>query len=288
MTGAIIAQANPVLETVDLAVQCRTASGKLDLLQGIHLRLEAGRVLGIVGESGSGKSLTCHAILGLLHRTQMQRSGQVRLQGQELTAYSERQMRRVRGAQIGTILQNPMNAFMPLHTIGTQFVQTLRTHDGTLSQRQALRIAVEGLDSMGLPHPQRLLRQYPFQLSGGMLQRIMIALSMCLKPKLLIADEPTTALDLVSQLQVLRALDRLRRECGTAILLVSHDLGVIAQMADDVAVMRHGRIVEQGSVHQLFDDPKHEYTRLLLDSRMTAYHPLEQEQEQEQGGKRDA
>ncbi len=272
MKSTTFVQDAPVLETEQLSVQYHTSSSnKLELLEGVNIRLEAGQVLGIVGESGSGKSLTCHAILGLLQRRGMKVSGQVRLSGQELTSYSERQMRRIRGAQIGTILQNPMNAFMPLHTIGSQFVQTLRTHNITLSRKQALMIATEGLEHIGLPNPQRLLGQYPFQLSGGMLQRIMIAMSMCLKPRLLIADEPTTALDLVSQLQVLRAVDRLKRECGTAILLVSHDLGVIAQMADHVAVMRQGVIIEQAGVHELFDHPQHEYTRLLLSARLPSF-----------------
>lgn len=179
---------------------------------------------------------------------------------------SGEEMRRIRGKDIGFIMQNPMNAFTPVYTIGSQFIETLRTHTG-MSKAVARERAIAALADMNLPEPAKLMKRYPFQLSGGMLQRVMIAISMCLRPALVIADEPTTALDVVNQLKVLQELDRLRTEYGTSILLISHDLGVISQMADEVAVMQKGRIVEQADVYQLFDQPQHEYTRMLLNAR---------------------
>ncbi|WP_046213192.1 ABC transporter ATP-binding protein [Paenibacillus wulumuqiensis] len=264
-----------VLEVRDLHIRLRTDNEPMTLLEPVNLTLAPGRVLGIVGESGSGKSLTCSAILQMLNPRRMDVSGTVRLQGRELNAMSAGEMQRIRGREIGCIMQNPMNAFTPVYTIGAQFVETLRTHTG-LSRRQAKEQAIAALTRMNLPEPASLMRKYPFQLSGGMLQRVMIAISMCLRPALLIADEPTTALDVVNQLQVLRELDRLRTECGTSILLISHDLGVISQLADEVAVMQKGRIVEQADVYQLFDQPVHEYTRLLLQTRP---HPLRQKED---------
>lgn len=264
-----------VLEVRDLHIRLRTDNEPVTLLEPVNLTLAPGRVLGIVGESGSGKSLTCSAILQLLDPRRIDVSGTVRLQGRELNATSDREMQRIRGKEIGCIMQNPMNAFTPVYTIGAQFVETLRTHTG-LSRRQAKEQAIAALTRMNLPEPASLMRKYPFQLSGGMLQRVMIAISMCLRPALLIADEPTTALDVVNQLRVLRELDRLRTECGTSILLISHDLGVISQLADEVAVMQKGRIVEQADVYELFDQPVHEYTRLLLQARP---HPLRKKED---------
>ncbi|WP_458119865.1 nickel import ATP-binding protein NikD [Paenibacillus sp. Z6-24] len=264
-----------VLEVRDLHIRLRTDNEPVTLLEPVNLTLAPGRVLGIVGESGSGKSLTCSAILQMLDPRRMDVSGTVRLQGRELNAMSAGEMQRIRGREIGCIMQNPMNAFTPVYTIGAQFVETLRTHTD-LSRRQAKEQAVAALTRMNLPEPASLMRKYPFQLSGGMLQRVMIAISMCLRPALLIADEPTTALDVVNQLRVLRELDRLRTECGTSILLISHDLGVISQLADEVAVMQKGRIVEQADVYELFDQPVHEYTRLLLQARP---HPLRQKED---------
>ncbi len=258
-----------VLEVEHLQVQLKSNAGLIPLLEPLHFKLQKGCILGIVGESGSGKSLTCHAILRLLQPRQMEWSGTVRLNGRDLGTLSDKEMRTIRGKEIGSIMQNPMNAFTPVYTIGSQFVETLRTHT-RISKQQAIQQAIEALASMNLPDPHKLLKKYPFQLSGGMLQRVMIAISMCLKPSLLIADEPTTALDVVNQLQVLRELDRLRYECGTSIVLVSHDLGVISQLADEVVVMYKGQIVEQGEVTQIFDQPQHEYTQMLLRSRPTA------------------
>ncbi|MNW29741.1 Oligopeptide transport ATP-binding protein OppD [compost metagenome] len=258
--------ASNVLEVRDLQVQLHNVDSPTTLLQSIHLDIGKGRVFGLVGESGSGKSITCNAILQLLDPQRMKATGSIRLNGRELSSLPSEEMRRIRGKEIGCIIQNPMNAFTPVYTIGSQFIETLRTHAG-LSKGQAKEQAIAALADMNLPEPAKLMRMYPFQLSGGMLQRVMIAVSMCLRPALVIADEPTTALDVVNQLRVLQALNRLRTEYGTSILLISHDLGVISQMADEVAVMQRGRIVEQASVHELFDQPKHEYTRMLLHAR---------------------
>ncbi|MBT2757567.1 nickel import ATP-binding protein NikD [Mesobacillus foraminis] len=236
------------------------------LVHDLHFEMKPGKVLGLVGESGSGKTITCMSVLQLLDRKTTSVEGSIRLQGRELNGLREEEMRNIRGKEIGFIMQNPMNAFSPVYTIGNQFIETIRTHSD-LSKKQAKELAVDSMEAVNLPDPSRLMRKYPFQLSGGMLQRVMIAISMCLRPSLVIADEPTTALDVTNQLQVLRQLDRLRSECGTSILLISHDLGVISELADEVAVMHKGRIVERADVFQLFDHPRHEYTKKLLHSR---------------------
>jgi nickel transport system ATP-binding protein len=175
-------------------------------------------------------------------------------------------MREIRGKDIAFIMQNPMNAFTPVFTIGNQFVETIRSHT-SLNKKQAKELAIDAMQNVNLPNPAKLLKSYPFQLSGGMLQRVMIAMAACLHPSVIIADEPTTALDVHNQLQVLRHLDKIRSEYGTSILLISHDLGVISEMADDVVVMQHGRIVETANVFELFDNPQHEYTKKLLNAR---------------------
>ncbi|OME92414.1 nickel import ATP-binding protein NikD [Paenibacillus amylolyticus] len=255
-----------VLEVRGLQVNLRTAEGSVPLLEPIDFELKKGRVFGLVGESGSGKTVTCNALLHLLDPRRMEVSGSIHLNGRELGSLSGEEMRRIRGKEIGFIMQNPMNAFTPVYTIGSQFIETLRTHTG-MSKAAARERAIAALADMNLPEPAKLMKRYPFQLSGGMLQRVMIAISMCLRPALVIADEPTTALDVVNQFKVLQELDRLRTEYGTSILLISHDLGVISQMADEVAVMQKGRIVEQADVYQLFDHPQHEYTQMLLNAR---------------------
>lgn len=261
-----MADAANVLEVRDLQVKLKTANGSVPLLDPVQLTLKKGQVFGLVGESGCGKTVTCNALLRLLHPRRMEVSGSVCLNGLELSTLPDEQMRRIRGKDIGFIMQNPMNAFTPVYTIGSQFIETLRTHT-QLSKVEAREQAIAALADMNLSEPAKLMKRYPFQLSGGQLQRVMIAVSMCLRPALVIADEPTTALDVVNQLNVLRELDRLRKEHGTSILLISHDLGVISQMADEVAVMQKGRIIEQADVYQLFDHPRHEYTRMLLNAR---------------------
>lgn len=256
-------QTSHVLQVKDLKVTVRTAQGNLPLVHDVNFELKPGRVLGLVGESGSGKTVTSLALMQMLDRKTTAIAGSIRLNTRELNGLKEDELRRIRGKEIALIMQNPMNAFSPVYTIGNQFIETIRTHM-KLSKKQATELAVSAMTDVNLSNPLSLLRQYPFELSGGMLQRVMIALTVCLKPSVIIADEPTTALDVTNQLQVLRQLDRVRQEHGTSILLVSHDLGVIAELADDVAVMQHGRIVEQADVFELFDNPKHTYTRTLL------------------------
>nr|WP_248924979.1 nickel import ATP-binding protein NikD [Paenibacillus hamazuiensis] len=257
-----------VLQVSCLHVKVKTAHGHLSLVKGVEFALKPGRVLGFVGESGSGKSVTSLSILQLLDRKSTVVEGSIQLNGRELNGLHAEEMRRIRGKEIALIMQNPMNAFSPVFTIGDQFVETIRTHTG-FGKKQAAELAADALHDVNLPDPAALMRRYPFELSGGMLQRVMIANAMCLQPSVLIADEPTTALDAANQLQVLRQLERIRSDYGTAILLISHDLGVISEMADEVAVMQQGRIVEKADVFELFDHPQHAYTKMLLDARLT-------------------
>lgn len=254
-----------VLQVSDLKVMVKTRDGSFPLVQDINFELKSGHVLGLVGESGSGKTITCMSIMQLLDPKATSVEGSIRLHGKELNGLGAG-MQRIRGKELAFIMQNPMNAFTPVYTIGNQFIETIRTHTN-LTKKQAFELAVASLNDVNLPNPSDLMRKYPFQLSGGMLQRVMIAISICLKPSIIIADEPTTALDVTNQMQILRQLDYLRSQYGTSILLISHDLGVISELADEVAVMHQGRIVEQGDVFQLFDDPKHDYTKKILNAR---------------------
>ncbi|MCZ8519403.1 nickel import ATP-binding protein NikD [Paenibacillus caseinilyticus] len=262
----MVEQTSPVLQVKGLKVTVKTEQGNLPLVHGVDFELKPGRILGLVGESGSGKTVTSLSLLQMLDRKMTTIEGSIRLNSRELNGLKEDEMRRIRGKEIAFIMQNPMNAFSPVYTLGTQFIETIRTHT-SLSKKQAAELAAGAMSDLNLSNPAELLRQYPFELSGGMLQRVMIALTMCLEPAVIIADEPTTALDVTNQLQVLRQLDRVRQEHGTSILLISHDLGVIAELADDVAVMQQGRIVEQADVFELFDHPQHAYTKTLLAAR---------------------
>ncbi|WP_166240146.1 nickel import ATP-binding protein NikD [Paenibacillus turpanensis] len=262
----MVEQTSHVLQVKGLKVSVKSEQGNVPLIHAVDFELNSGRVLGLVGESGSGKTVTSLSIMQMLDRKTTSIEGSIRLNSRELNGMKDDEMRRVRGKEIAFIMQNPMNAFSPVNTIGSQFIDTIRTHTNA-SKKQAAELAISAMLDVNLPHPSELLRLYPFELSGGMLQRVMIALCVCLKPSVIIADEPTTALDVTNQLQVLRQLDRVRQEHGTSILLISHDLGVIAELADDVAVMQHGRIVEQADVFELFDSPKHTYTKTLLAAR---------------------
>jgi ABC-type dipeptide/oligopeptide/nickel transport system ATPase component len=252
---------NVVLAATGLGIQLAGRS----VVRDVSFELRSGQVLGIIGESGSGKSLTCLSLLGLLPNAAVQ--GSIQFAGRELIGLPQAAMRRIRGAGLGIILQNPVSYFNPIATIGQQFTETLRTHR-SLSPATAQTIAIEQLSAVGLTTPDRILQQYPFQLSGGMLQRVMIAIAVALKPQVLIADEPTTALDVITQMQILQILKQLQQQTQCALLIVTHDLGVIAQMADQVAVMRHGEFLEQCDVIQLFDRPQHDYTRSLFAARL--------------------
>jgi oligopeptide/dipeptide ABC transporter ATP-binding protein len=261
-----------VLSVRDLVVDFVQDTGTIRALEGINLDLHAGRVLGIVGESGCGKSVTARAILRLLDRTGRIAAGRVLLdpgspQQQELTALDPegRGMRAVRGGRIGLIFQEPMSALSMHYTVGNQIIEAIRVHS-RLSKAAAHERAVMLLQEVGIPRPELRINAYPFQLSGGLRQRVGIALALAADPGILIADEPTTALDVTTQAQILNLLRRLQRQKGVALMLITHDMGVIAQMADDVAVMYLGRIVEFSPVARLFADPQHPYTRALLRS----------------------
>lgn len=252
-------------EAVLTVHQLQVAFPGRSIIRNVSFQLQPNQVLGIIGESGSGKSATCLSILGLLQGATVKGSAQ--LSGQELIGLGGAELRKIRGHRIGIVLQNPASFFNPIATIQQQFIETLCAHQ-SLTQAAARSIAIEHLIAVGLTDSERVLHQYSFQLSGGMLQRIMIAIALALKPEVLIADEPTTALDVITQMQILRLITQLQQQTNCAVLLVTHDLGVIAQMADQVAVMWNGEFVEQTSVDRLFDHPQHPYTRSLLASRL--------------------
>ena len=264
--------ARRVLSVRDLVVDFDQDTGSIRALAGVSLDLHAGRVLGVVGESGCGKSLTARAVLRLVDRPGRIVSGQVLLdpgapEQQDLTALDPASpaMQAVRGGRIGLIFQEPMSALSMHYTIGNQIIEAIRAH-ARLSKAAARARAVALLGEVGIPRPESRIDAYPFQLSGGLRQRVGIALALAADPAILIADEPTTALDVTTQAQILALLRRLQRTKGVALMLITHDMGVIAQMADDVAVMYLGRIVEFAPVERLFAEPRHPYTRALLRS----------------------
>ncbi len=231
----------------------------------VSFDLDAGETLGLVGESGSGKSVTALSIMRLVQPPGRIDQGRIVFKGRDLRALSEREMQRVRGAEIGLIFQEPMTALNPVFTIGNQIEETLRVH-GRATRRTARQKAIELLDAVSVPEPQLRVRDYPHQLSGGLRQRALIAMSLACDPALVIADEPTTALDVTIQAQILELLRSLQQKLGLALLLITHDLGVVAEMADRVAVMYAGRIVEEAPVADLFANPRHPYTRGLMAS----------------------
>ncbi len=263
-------QNDTILEVSGLKVALQTDAGFSTLVHSINFGIKKGEILGLVGESGSGKTVTSMSILQLHDRKSIGVKGNISLRGRELNGLNEVEMRKIRGKEIAYIMQNPMNAFTPVFTIGHQFMETIRAHT-SLNRRQSKALATDVMASVNLPEPDKILNYYPFQLSGGMLQRVMIAIAVALQPSVIIADEPTTALDLHSQLLVLRLLDEVRSKYGTSILLISHDLGVISEMADHVIVMQDGKIIESANVLDLFDNPKHDYTKKLLRTRPTLY-----------------
>ncbi|WP_435823806.1 ABC transporter ATP-binding protein [Kitasatospora aureofaciens] len=242
----------------DLAVEFRSGVRAVD---GLDLDLDTGQVLGVVGESGSGKSVTSLAVLGLLRDARV--SGEIRFDGQELTALDRRALRRLRGNRIAMIFQDPLSCLNPYYSVAFQIAEAYRAHHRA-GRKQAHRVAVRMLDRVGIPEPERRARCYPHEFSGGMRQRVMIAMALCLEPDLLIADEPTTALDVTVQAQILQLLRELREVAGTAIMLITHDMGVVAGLADQVVVMHQGRAVESGPVRDVFHRPQEPYTRGLL------------------------
>ncbi|HEX9472375.1 MAG TPA: ABC transporter ATP-binding protein, partial [Bradyrhizobium sp.] len=255
-----------VLELEKLTIALPPGADRANAVSDIDLVLRAGKVTCLIGESGSGKSLVARSILGLLPRPHVRvGSGRILFEGQDLAVAPQDKMRDIRGAKIGMIFQEPMTALNPLHTIGRQLDEVLRIHTPLGKAARRARV-LELIDSVHLPEPGRIIRSFPHQLSGGQRQRAMIAMALLLNPRLLIADEPTTALDVTIQAQILVLIKRLRRETGTAMLLITHDMGVVADMADRIAVMYAGRIVEEGDVFTLFREQRHPYTKLLLQS----------------------
>jgi peptide/nickel transport system ATP-binding protein len=264
-----------LLSLSDLSVEVpHAARGQqpVQLVDGVAFDLHAGRTLGLVGESGSGKTLTALAILNLLPRPVRRIRGQVQFDGRDLTSLPPRTLRSLLGRDIGVVFQDPQASLDPSFTVGAQLVETIRTHTD-LTGRRARDLAVTLLERVGISEPAKRLRAYPHQLSGGMAQRVMIALAVCCGPRLLVADEPTTALDVTVQAQILALLRSLQEESGMASLLISHDLGVVAEMADDVAVMQGGRLVEQGAVASIFHRPHQAYTKTLLAAHPAAPQP---------------
>ncbi len=255
----------PLLEVRNLRVEFPTRRGVLTAVDDISLHIDPGEVLGVVGESGAGKSMTGAAIIGLLEPPGRIAGGEILLEGRRIDNLPYEQMRRIRGREIGAIFQDPLTSLNPLYSVGEQLIETIQTHTD-MSHAQALNRAVELLGEVGIPAPERRVEHYPHQFSGGMRQRVVIALALCVNPKLIIADEPTTALDVSIQAQIIALLKRLCREHGTAVMLVTHDMGVIAETADRVAVMYAGRIAEVGPVRQVIQNPKHPYTVGLMGS----------------------
>ncbi len=255
----------PLLRVEDLRVQFPGDDGLVHAVDGIGFEVRSGRTLGIVGESGSGKTVASMTILGLTRRQGAQISGRVLFEGKDLVTLSEEQLRAIRGNEIAMIFQDPLSSLHPLYRIGRQLVEAVLTHQD-VSKAAARRRAVELLGLVGIPDRSRRMDAFPHEFSGGMRQRVMIAMALVNEPKLLIADEPTTALDVTVQAQILALMERLQRELGMAIVIVTHDLGVVAEMADDLAVMYAGRIVEAAPAAEAFASPEHPYTWGLLRS----------------------
>ena len=254
-----------LLEVEDLRVSFFTPEGEVQAVSGISFQLERGKVLGIVGESGSGKSVTSYSIMQILEKSGRITGGSIKLDGQELVGAGEQVMKKLRGDRISMIFQDPMTSLNPTYTVGHQLTEGILLHTPR-NQKQAQKRAVEMLRLVGVNEPEKRMRQYPHQLSGGMRQRVMIAMALACEPDILIADEPTTALDVTIQAQILELMQRLQKELGMAILLITHDLGVVAQLCDEVIVMYAGTICEQGTVEEIFYDPRHSYTKGLLRS----------------------
>ncbi|MGE0315587.1 MAG: ABC transporter ATP-binding protein [Lautropia sp.] len=255
--------ATPLLEIDRLRVEFATRRGTLTAIDDVSLTIAAGEVLGVVGESGAGKSLTGAAVIGLLEPPGRVAGGSIRLDGKRIDDLPPSEMRRIRGRRIGAIFQDPLTSLNPLYTVGRQLVETIRTHlplDGAAARRRAIEL----LDATGIPAAGQRIDHYPHQFSGGMRQRVVIALALAAEPQLIIADEPTTALDVSIQAQIITLIKQLCRQHGTAVMLITHDMGVIAETADRVAVMYAGRIAEIGPVDDVIHRPRHPYTEGLM------------------------
>ncbi len=254
-----------LLEVKNLETEFRVKRGQVKAVNGVSFEVEKGEILAVVGESGSGKSVTSLSIMGLIRDPGKIVGGQILFNGEDLLKKSTREMEQIRGDKISMIFQEPMTSLNPVYRIKDQIMENILTHE-KVSKEEALKRSIEMLDLVSIPAPERRAYDYPHQMSGGMRQRVMIAMALSCHPELLIADEPTTALDVTIQAQILDLINRLRKKLGMAVLLITHDLGVVAETADRVVVMYCGRVVEQAKVLDLFTDPKHPYTRGLLDS----------------------
>jgi len=255
----------PLLSVEDLRVSFRTDDGIVRAVDGISYTLETGHTLGIVGESGSGKTVSSLTTLGLTRSRGSRIEGRVMFEGRDIVAMDEDELRAIRGDDIAMIFQDPLSALHPFYKVGAQLAEAMQAHR-SVSRSAARTRAAELLELVGIPDPKRRVEQYPHEFSGGMRQRAMIAMALSNEPKLLIADEPTTALDVTVQAQILALLGDLQKRLGTAIIIITHDLGVVAEIADEIAVMYAGRIVERGSTEQIFSAPQHPYTWGLLKS----------------------
>lgn len=254
-----------LLEIKDERLSFFTPAGEVKALNGVSFSMEEGEVLGIVGESGSGKSVTAYSIMGLTAYPGKLIGGTIYFNGHQIDKMSEKEMRKIRGNEVSIIFQDPMTSLNPVYTIGNQITEVICLHTGK-SKKEAHDRAKELLELVGINEPAKRLKQYPHELSGGMRQRVMIAIALACEPKLLIADEPTTALDVTIQAQILELMQELRKKLGMSIIMITHDLGVVASMCERIAVMYAGHIVEYGTADEIFYEPKHEYTKGLINS----------------------
>jgi peptide/nickel transport system ATP-binding protein len=255
-----------LLEVEDLRIQFSTQDGLVKSVDGVSFSLERGRTLGIVGESGSGKSVTSLGIMGLHHGSSAKISGHIRLDGEDLVAAAPSRVRELRGSKMAMIFQDPLSSLHPYYKIGNQIIEAYRVHHPEATKQQARHRAIDMLERVGIPEPSARVDDYPHQFSGGMRQRVMIAMALCNDPELLIADEPTTALDVTVQAQILDLIHDLQSEFGSAVIMITHDLGVVAELSDDILVMYAGRVAEYGSAADIFASPGHPYTWGLLAS----------------------
>lgn len=254
-----------LLEIKDERLSFFTPAGEVKALNGVSFSMEEGEVLGIVGESGSGKSVTAYSVMGLTAYPGKLIGGTINFNGHQIDKMSEKEMRKIRGNEVSIIFQDPMTSLNPVYTIGNQITEVICLHTGK-SKKEAHDRAKELLELVGINEPTKRLKQYPHELSGGMRQRVMIAIALACEPKLLIADEPTTALDVTIQAQILELMQELRKKLGMSIIMITHDLGVVASMCERIAVMYAGHIVEYGTADEIFYEPKHEYTKGLIRS----------------------
>jgi len=258
--------AERLLEVSGLRVKFHTEDGVVNAVDGVDFTLDRGAVLGIVGESGSGKSVTAMTLLGLTRAQNTRYEGEVRFKGRDLLKLSEDELRPVRGGEIAMIFQDPMTSLNPVYRIGAQIVEMIQAHEANIGKTQARRRAVDLLGQVGIPNADERIDSYPHEFSGGMRQRAMIAMALACNPDILVADEPTTALDVTIQAQIIELISRLKDEFDSAVIMITHDLGVVAEIADEIAVMYAGRVVEQGAKRSVFYDPQMPYTWGLLGS----------------------